>query len=145
MSGKGGRPKGGSAKHDTYDKELPMNQSVKNTTDEPKDEEDIRSAIHQALVGNMGNLTGWLTAIGKEDPVKAMTLFQSLAEYVLPKQQRTDSKQNGMNPIIINFEPSSKASVKVEDKREYHAPQPTQSSTPKKFNLNDIIPKHTNQ
>lgn len=143
MSGKGGRPKGGSAKHDTYDKELPMNQSVSNTSDEPKDEEDIRSAIHQALVGNMGNLSEWLTAIGEQDPVKAMTLFQSLAEYVLPKQQRTDSKQNGMNPIVINFEPSSKATVKVEDKREYHAPQP-QSTTPKKFNINDIITNKSN-
>jgi hypothetical protein len=62
---------------------------------------------------------------------------------VLPKQQRTDSKQNGMNPIVINFEPSSKATVKVEDKREYHAPQP-QSTTPKKFNINDIITNKSN-
>lgn len=139
MSGKGGRPKGGSAKVDNYEKWLPMNQSI--TNDKPKadtdfDESDIRSAIHDALVGNMGNLTDWLAQIGEADPVKAMTLFQSLAEYVLPKQQRTDSKQSGVNPIIINFEPSSKAVMPTETPRIYEKAKTHNNKT---FDINDII------
>lgn len=140
MSGKGGRPKGGEAKQDTYNKELPVNMTKGNADEtnvvENLTRDEIRNAIQEMLTGNVKNLPKWLEEIGKKDPKKAMDIFQNFAEYVLPKQQRADSKTDGSQPIIINFEPSSKNIMPEIPKQPIKENIPP---TPKKFNIDEIL------
>lgn len=145
-----GRPIGGSAKKDNNDKSLPSN-TVSTTNDkvDNKDESDILDAINNALIDNMDNLGMWLKKIGENDPVKAMSLYLQLAEYKLPKQQRADSKTSGTNPIVINFEPSSKANVNVnttQPPQQQKQPQRpfTNSSNNQTFNIHEFTRKLPN-
>jgi len=133
MAGKGGRPKGTIKKKDDYDKTMPVNTAV-NAEEETSEKEDIRDAIHEMLSGNMSNLKDWLTNIGETNPERALSIFKDFAEYVLPKQQRTDSKDDRTSPIVINFEPSSKANIKVEQKE-----IPIKNT--QKFSLDDLLGK----
>lgn len=108
---KGGRPKGGAAIKKENVTPMSITESlietpVSNEEDGTKD--SIKNAINEMLTGNLKNLPIWLENIGNDDPVKALTLFKDFSEYILPKQQRTDSKQDGTKPITINFEPASK-------------------------------------
>jgi len=130
MAGRGGRPKGTIKSKDDYDKKMPVINSE--SKDENLDKDDIRTAIHDMLSGNLGNLKDWLTNIGQENPEKALSIFKDFTEYVLPKQQRTDSKDDRTSPIVINFEPSSKANIQVEAPR---------SKPNTKFSLDDLIKK----
>ncbi len=141
MAGKGGRPKGGSAKHDTDDKSLPIVNSQTNSfADEFTDIDGIRDAIQEMLSGNLPNLKGWLTQIGTDNPEKALSIFKDFAEYVLPKQQRTDGNKDTQQPIIINFEPSSKANIKMEAPITIEAPQPKpQISKTKQTSLDELF------
>lgn len=103
------RPKGGSAKMGDVG-ELPKNGDVEDTLSKLIESNDnIREAIQNMLEGNLPNLTLWLAKIGDDDPKKALDIFRDFSEYILPKQQRTDPKLSSQQPIIINFEPSSKA------------------------------------
>lgn len=103
------RPKGGSAKMGDVG-ELPKNGDVEDTLSKLIEGNDnIREAIQKMLEGNLPNLTLWLAKIGEDDPNKALGIFRDFSEYILPKQQRTDPKLSSQQPIIINFEPSSKA------------------------------------
>lgn len=142
MAGKGGRPKGGAAIKDNGDKSLPKNHQVDDEMAESANG-DILGAINDALTSNMHNLGKWLDEIGQSDPVKAMSLYLQLAEYKLPKQQRTDSKQETTSPIVVNFMKASEATINVE-KLKHEAPkQPndTKKFITKTFSLDEILPK----
>ena len=133
MAGRGGRPKGTIKKSDDYDKVMPTNHT-KSAPDVDSDEKnDIRDAISDMLTGNLSNLKDWLTQIGQGNPEKALAIFKDFTEYVLPKQQRTDSKDDRTSPIVINFEPSSKANIQAD------APKDIPTPTTKKFNIDEFI------
>lgn len=107
---KGGRPKGGAAIKKENVTPMSITESLIETpvSNDEGTKDSIKNAINEMLIGNLKNLATWLEDLGKDDPVKALTLFKDFSEYILPKQQRTDSKQDGTNPIMINFEPASK-------------------------------------
>ncbi len=110
MSGKGGRPKGGGAIAAKDYEPLLVNGCAVDIPDDAEsdsEKEAIRDAIGNMLTGNLDNLKTWLEKLGEQDPIKALTIFKDFAEYVLPKQQRTDSKDGGTAPVIINFRPAS--------------------------------------
>ena len=67
-------------------------------------EADIREEIRLALVENLPNIKGWITAVGIDDPKGALSIMKDYIEFVLPKLQRTDSKMDSANPVILNFE-----------------------------------------
>jgi hypothetical protein len=104
------RPKGGSAKMGNVG-ELPHGDSKDALNELIENNDGIRDAIQNMLVGNLDNLTIWLKNIGDNDPKKALDIFRDFSEYILPKQQRTDPKLTSQQPIIINFEPSSNAAL----------------------------------
>lgn len=113
------RPVGGGSKRDDgYDKsslKAPAKANSKKETDKTKDE--VRSAIQEMLTENLKNLPKWLEDVGKDDPKKALDIFQNFLEYELPKQQRTDSKTDGISGINISFIPSSTPVAKQEPQR----------------------------
>lgn len=126
------RPKGGSAKHDK-DTEKVLPTSIENKEDESlSDKEGIRDAINEMLQANMKNLPKWLEEIGQNDPMKALNMFQAFAEYVLPKQQRTDNKESKDNAVTVVFDVASNHVAKQ------YTP-PSDSAPKKKFELNDLI------
>lgn len=102
------RPKGGSAKIGNVGK-LPHGDIANELSSLIENNEGIREAIQNMLLGNLDNLSLWLKKIGEDDPKKALDIFRDFSEYILPKQQRTDPKLSSQQPIIINFEPSSNA------------------------------------
>jgi len=110
MGSYGGRPKGGSYKKSIdYNKpkaELNIEKSESDNDENPISD-NIRDAIQNMLTDNTINLSTWLTAIGDQDPQKALALFKDFAEYVVPKQQRTDNKADNQQPVVVNFLRSS--------------------------------------
>lgn len=50
---------------------------------------DVRAAVTEIVVGNAWRVQGWLDRIEKREPEKALTLWERLAEYVLPKLSRS--------------------------------------------------------
>ena len=85
------------------------------------------------LTGNLHNLPKWLEEIGDKDPLKALTIFKDFTEYVLPKQQRTDSKGDETAPVIINLSTASSMLKPKEDNEEKYI-------KPKKSVIDDILP-----
>ena len=110
MSGLGGRPKGdGIRKDEGYKEVKPITTTTTNKKKAKENDatDDIRNAIQEMLTGSLPFLPGWLEQIGQENPERAMALFINFAEYVLPKQQRTDNKGENASPVVVNFELSS--------------------------------------
>jgi hypothetical protein len=131
---KGNRPRNGVKRKDDYDKILPSDLGKSIEQELPEEKDTIREAISEMLTGNLGNLTAWLTKLGETNPEKALTIFNSFAEFVMPKQQREGGKSEDIVPITINFEPASNRPIPAKkDKPE----QPITSI--KKFSLDDII------
>jgi hypothetical protein len=103
------RPKGGEAKKKDPNYKPFANKSE---TAEPNDDriikatakekETLNSAIKKMLIGNIDNLETWLTEIGKLNPSKAMDIYVSFAEFVIPKQNR-NSTQDKQAPVTVNF------------------------------------------
>lgn len=130
-----GRPRGGSALHEKKDDDKSIEPNII-TTPEPEpssDKEEIREAISVMLSQNLKNLPQWLEEIGKSDPTKALGIFKDFAEYVLPKQQRTDSKQGSDQAVTVVFDFAS-----TEDKKE-HRTEINIATKPKKNNLLDEL------
>jgi hypothetical protein len=134
MAGKGGRPKGGAAITKNYDQSsLNVNDDLVDDDSEVNDEKDsIRDAIGDMLTGNLHNLQKWLEEIGDKDPLKALTIFKDFTEYVLPKQQRTDSKGDETAPVIINLSTASSMPKSIEEKEEKYI-------KPKKSVIDEIL------
>lgn len=101
-SGLGGRPTGGGVRHNTHQSDTTVPEATVDFI--PEETDDIREAIRSALVKNTTNIESWLSAVGIEDPVRALTLYIQLSEFVLPKLQRTDSKIDPSSPVNLVFE-----------------------------------------
>lgn len=51
---------------------------------------DVRKAFGLLVESNTAHMQGWLEAVAKEDPAKALDLMAKLAEYVIPRLARTE-------------------------------------------------------
>jgi len=56
-----------------------------------KETEAIRSAFSDLLDENMPKVQDWLNTIAKDDPKGALDMVLKMAEYCLPKLQRTEA------------------------------------------------------
>lgn len=107
VKNKGGRPKG----------------SVNKTT------RDVREAIARVLQDNTENFGKWLTSVAegrkgyytdsrgkrkevyivRPDPGKACDIAMNMAEYHIPKLQRTELTGSGGGPVVIQSTPTDEA------------------------------------
>jgi len=102
-TGRGGRPKGNGVRHSTGEVKSDVEHDSIEVEIE-KEEDDIRESIREALLENTKNIKVWLEQIGMQDPLKALTLYKDLAEFIVPKMQRTDSKIDPSAPIQLHLE-----------------------------------------
>ena len=68
--------------------------------------EKVREAFAQLLENNIGELEGWLHALAKKSPEKALDIWVRISERFVPSLQRTDVHLEGpglMIPIQINL------------------------------------------
>ena len=68
--------------------------------------EKVREAFGQLLENNIDQLEGWLHALAKKNPEKALDLWVRISERFLPSLQRTDvhlESSGIMIPIQINL------------------------------------------
>jgi len=68
--------------------------------------EKVREAFAQLLENNIGELEGWLHALAKKNPEKALDIWVRISERFVPSLQRTDHHIEGsgvMIPIQINL------------------------------------------
>jgi len=115
-SGLGGRPKGSGPRHNKKKvSDILPDAIFTETEDEITD--DIRESIRDALISNIKNIKGWLEAIGQEDPKGAMTLWKDLAEFIVPKLQRSDSKIDPSAPVQLHFESIDGHKARMEEKK----------------------------
>lgn len=66
-----------------------------------RDVAEIREAFRRVIDANLPNYMKWLEQIAAEDPQKAIALLNNMAEYVVPKLQRTEHTGEGGAPIEI--------------------------------------------
>lgn len=107
MSGRGGRPKGDGVKHNKATPLLDVEETTDSEVPELYQDEKVKSEIENMLKSNLGNLAKWLEKVGEKNPKGALDIFRDFAEYILPKQQRTDNKGDVDGKIVINIIPSS--------------------------------------
>ena len=60
---------------------------------------EARAAFNDLVTNNTSQLQTWLDKVAKKDPAKALHLFLSLAEFCLPKLNRTEHTGEGGGPI----------------------------------------------
>lgn len=60
-----------------------------------------REAITYALEHTRDDLVKWLVACGKRSPKKAIDAWVALAEFVMPKLQRTEHVGENPNPVTF--------------------------------------------
>ena len=68
--------------------------------------EKVREAFGQLLENNIDQLEGWLHALAKKNPEKALDIWVRISERFVPSLQRTDVHLEGpglMIPIQINL------------------------------------------
>lgn len=51
---------------------------------------ETREAFRLLIENNIPKLDGWLQKAAKKNPIAALTLLKDLAEFVIPKLQRTE-------------------------------------------------------
>lgn len=51
---------------------------------------DVRAAIATLAEANIGKVQGWLDAVARDDPARALEVFTRLLEYHIPKLARTE-------------------------------------------------------
>jgi hypothetical protein len=51
---------------------------------------ETREAFRLLIEANTDKLDGWLQKAAKKNPIAALTLLKDLAEFVIPKLQRTE-------------------------------------------------------
>jgi len=56
------------------------------------DTKKLRQAIGTFLDNNSERIEEWMDQVAKEDPKEALKIFKDMAEYALPKLQRTELK-----------------------------------------------------
>ncbi len=62
---------------------------------------DVREAFASLLERNAPKFDGWLNKVGTEDPARALDLVAKLAEYHVPKLQRTEVTGLNGKPIVV--------------------------------------------
>ena len=60
--------------------------------DQHKVTKDIKEAYKMLLEMNLVNLTDWMQSVANKDPERAIKIMIELSEYVIPKLQRTEVK-----------------------------------------------------
>lgn len=61
---------------------------------------DIRKAYELLLNKSIPKLNGWLNAVAKTDPAKALELHCKMSEYVIPKLARSEVTGAGGTPLV---------------------------------------------
>ena len=119
---RGGRPKGNGVRHTsgmipekhegleirTVDEDVKKNEEI---------EFDIRETIRTALVDNQNKLSKALSDVAETDPKSFLSSYKDYAEFILPKLQRTDSKIDSQNPVILSFESIDDYKLRQEEKQ----------------------------
>lgn len=69
-----------------------------------KNTQAIRDAYQKLIEDNLPNYKKWLSEIAADDPVKAINLLTGMAEFVLPKLQRSEHTGADGSPldVVIN-------------------------------------------
>ena len=52
----------------------------------------IREAFTKLVEDNLENMTNWLTEVAADNPEKALTILNQMAEYTTPKLARVENK-----------------------------------------------------
>ena len=81
LKGSGGKPKG----------------AVTKTT------KKIREAFTLLVDSNTANMTKWLKEVADESPKDALDIMTKLAEYTIPKLQRTEVANDTEQPFFANM------------------------------------------
>ena len=69
---------------------------------------DIKNAFRQLIESNIDNLSEWLNNIAKENPEKAFDLILKLSEYVTPKLNRTEYKEQTSIEDLLQLTPEQR-------------------------------------
>ncbi len=69
----------------------------------------IREAMMRLANGNVGKVQGWLDKAAEKDPGKAADLFLRLAEFCVPKLQRSEHTGEDGGPIELKGTPADPA------------------------------------
>jgi len=67
---------------------------------------EIRDAFEKLLHDNLDNMNGWLSDVAQEDPERALNIIVKMAEFIVPKLQRTELKAEVTDKsVTINLIP----------------------------------------
>lgn len=69
---------------------------------------DIRNAFKLLIENNLENLSIWLKWIARENPEKAFDIIIKLSEYVTPKLNRTEYKEQTSIEDLIKLSPEER-------------------------------------
>lgn len=69
-----------------------------------KDLQPIREAFTKLVEDNLENMNTWLEEVAKDNPVKALQIIEGLAEFSIPKLQRTELTGPAGGDITIKIE-----------------------------------------
>jgi|TARA_R110000751_G_scaffold78796_1_gene159026 hypothetical protein len=67
---------------------------------------EIREAFEMLMTDNLDNMKRWLSDVAIEDPERALNIMIKMAEFIVPKLQRTEVKAEVTDKsIVINLIP----------------------------------------
>jgi hypothetical protein len=67
---------------------------------------EIRDAFEMLLHDNLDNMKVWLSDVAQEDPERALNIIVKMAEFIVPKLQRTELKAEVTDKtVVINLIP----------------------------------------
>lgn len=68
--------------------------------------QEIRQAFELLMTDNLDNMKIWLSDVANEDPERALNIMIKMAEFIVPKLQRTDIKAEVTDKsVTINLIP----------------------------------------
>jgi hypothetical protein len=67
---------------------------------------EIRQAFEMLMTDNLDNMKIWLSDVANEDPERALNIMIKMAEFIVPKLQRTEVKAEVTDKsVTINLIP----------------------------------------
>ena len=67
---------------------------------------EIRQAFEMLMTDNLDNMKIWLSDVANEDPERALNIMIKMAEFIVPKLQRTEVKAEVTDKsVTINLMP----------------------------------------
>ena len=67
---------------------------------------EIRQAFEMLMTDNLDNMNIWLSDVANEDPERALNIMIKMAEFIVPKLQRTEVKAEVTDKsVTINLIP----------------------------------------